>query len=133
MIFVPFLTMTLVRVLSWSFIFAYLKNYGFLMLGIVFFASLLPLLFFKNDLGFQEIVLGTITALFGPCIVGHDFTLFYLISGLVNSFLMITSLLILTPLVIFDHDILTHPKALATNVTLNSIWSNIFGEQYLLP
>ena len=127
--FVPFMFMTLVRTLSWSFIFTYLKNYGFIMLGIVFLTSLIPLLSFKNDLGFQQIVLGTITALFGPCIVGHDFTPFYLISGFFNSFLMIMSLLILTKLVIFDHVILSHPEALTTNVTSNvtsnySFWSS---------
>ena len=104
------------------------------MLGIVFLASLIiPTLKFKNDLDYQQIFLGAITALCGPCLVGNDFTPFYLISGLINSFAMIMALVILTILVILDHVVLSHPEALTTNVTanafLNSTWSKISGEQ----
>ena len=138
LIFVPFLTMTLVRTLSWSFIFTYLKIYGFVVLGIVLLASLVPMLKFKKDLGYQQILLGTITALFGPCLVGHDFTPFYLITGLVNSFLTIMALLVLTKLVIFDHVVVSHPVALTTDLfhnqtnVLDFSWDEIFIGQHPL-
>lgn len=126
--------MTLVRTISWSLIFTYLKNYGFIMLGIVCLVSIIiPMLKFKNDLGYQQIFLGAITALFGPCLVGNDFTPFYLIIGLINSLAMTMALIILTILVIFDHVIKSHPEAFLTETFDNqtSITDFTLGEIFI--
>ena len=75
------------RTLFWAIIFAMLRQFGFVVLIVMFLLMLLVSLNDKKDIGLEKLVLGTITSLTAPCLILIEDTYYYIKSSIVGNIL----------------------------------------------
>ena len=118
MISMPMFLLTFVRIMTWTLVFTYLKEWGFLIVAFTILINLALMAHYHRKFGMSSI-LGSIISLFGPCLVVHDFSAYFLLNGIISSIISMTSLMILTILVKYDYTTFTHPKAFLTTAFNN--------------
>ena len=124
MISMPMFLLTFVRIMTWTLVFTYLKEWGFLIVAFTILINLALMAHYHRKFGMSSI-LGSIISLFGPCLVVHDFSAYFLLNGIISSIISMTSLIILTILVKYDYTIFTHPTVFRTpDFTNESVLQN---------
>ena len=131
----PMFLLTFVRTLTWTLVFAYLKEWGFVIVTLTILINLALMAVYHRKFG-QPSILGSIIASFGPCLVVHDFSTYFLLNGIINSTISMISLMILTLLVKYDYTIFSHPEAFLTtafdneSVLQNQTVTDLFLNQH---
>ena len=130
MISMPMFLLTFVRIMTWTLVFTYLKEWGFLIVAFTILINLALMAHYHRKFGMSSI-LGSIISLFGPCLVVHDFSAYFLLNGIISSIISMTSLIILTILVKYDYTIFTHPTVFTNESVLqNETIADLFQNQH---
>ena len=116
------LTITLCRTLILSLVFSFLHKFGFILVSIFFVLQILIVLPYCCKFG-QNAFLGGIISLFGPAMVVHDFSYYYLIIGMFNSFGFMVIFVLLIYLIRCDNR--PFPEVFYSNKTFPEFFKDI--------
>ena len=101
LVFIPMLFLTMGRTLTFSVLFAFFKEFGFVLVICFLIMQLLILSWYCNQYG-QQAILGGVISLFSPSMIVNDFTYYFLVNGLFSTFGCIVILCIIGYFVKFD-------------------------------